>query len=76
MGYTDPMLNNEQIELLANDVIAWGGVDGRPDPSADQLVSDWVEWACDEHDRDYDDELKAEAAQLKAVLVRRGLRSE
>jgi len=70
------MENDTIIELLANDVLAWGGVDGRPDPSADQLVSDWVEWACDEFDRDYDDEMKAEAAQLKAALVRRGLRAD
>lgn len=70
------MENDTIIELLANDVLAWGGVDGRPDPSADQLVSDWVEWACDEFDRDYDDEMKAEAAQLKAALIRRGLRAE
>ena len=70
------MENDTIIELLANDVMAWGGVDGRPDPSADQLVSDWVEWACDEFDRDYDDEMKAEAAQLKAALIRRGLRAE
>lgn len=70
------MIDNAIIELLANDVMAWGGVDGRPDPSADQLVSDWVEWACDEFDRDYDDEMRAEADQLKAALVRRGLRAE
>ena len=70
------MENDTIIELLANDVMAWGGVDGRPDPSADQLVSDWVEWACDEFDRDYDDEMKAEAAQLKAALIRRGLRAD
>ena len=70
------MENDTIIELLANDVMAWGGVDGRPDPSADQLVSDWVEWACDEFERDYDDEMKAEAAQLKAALVRRGLRAD
>ena len=70
------MENDTIIELLANDVLAWGGVDGRPDPSADQLVSDWVEWACDEFERDYDDEMKAEAAQLKAALVRRGLRAD
>ena len=70
------MENDTIIELLANDVLAWGGVDGRPDPSADQLVSDWVEWACDEFDRDYDDEMKAEAAQLKAALIRRGLRAD
>ena len=70
------MENDAIIEMLANDVMAWGGVDGRPDPSADQLVSDWVEWACDEFDRDYDDEMKAEADQLKAALVRRGLRAE
>ena len=70
------MENDTIIEMLANDVMAWGGVDGRPDPSADQLVSDWVEWACDEFERDYDDEMKAEAAQLKAALIRRGLRAE
>lgn len=70
------MENDAIIEMLANDVMAWGSVDGRPDPSADQLVSDWVEWACDEFERDYDDEMKAEAAQLKAALVRRGLRAE
>lgn len=70
------MENDAIIEMLANDVMAWGGVDGRPDPSADQLVSDWVEWACDEFDRDYDDEMKAEAAQLKAALIRRGLRAD
>lgn len=70
------MENDTIIEMLANDVLAWGGVDGRPDPSADQLVSDWVEWACEEFERDYDDEMKAEAAQLKAALVRRGLRAD
>lgn len=70
------MENDAIIELLANDVMAWGGVDGRSDPSADQLVSDWVEWACDEFDRDYDDEMRTEAAQLKAALVRRGLRAD
>ena len=70
------MENDAIIEMLANDVLAWGGVDGRPDPSADQLVSDWVEWACEEFDRDYDDEMKAEAGQLKAALVRRGLRAD
>ena len=70
------MTNDAIIEMLADDVLAWGGFEGRSDVTAELLVSDWVEWTCDEFDRDYDDEMRAEADQLKAALVRRGLRAE
>ena len=70
------MTNDEMIEMLADDVIAWGGMEGRPDATADLLVSDWVEWTCNEHEREYDAVLKLEAEQLKAALVRRGFVAE
>ena len=69
-------MNDEQISELADELIKFGSVDQHvADPTAQLLVSDWIESICDDG-RDYDDELKSIAVKLEAALIAKGIASE